>query len=369
VNPVVLQIASGNAFFIGMTLTVIAFVLRLWLSHRIAVVLLMAGWLAGLSLVIVSANPMSWWLYGFWLAFAAGVRVLFIRGTAASRAAATIAFASLSLSLCLIELPYRLAQPVTVFTNQPVYVVGDSLSAGIQPGERVWPAVLSDLTHLRVINLARPGATLETARDQANRIDTANAVVILEIGGNDILGRATPGEFYRQLDRLLARLKQGNHRLVMFELPLLPFWNAYGRYQRVLAEKYRVTLIPKGRLAAVLGSPGGTRDGLHLSQKGHNRLARTVARLLRIEKPVQVSRGAPFTVAARSAPTAPEGSGLPKESMPDHPHGQARRAGKAGGEDQKNDHHQVFPLIARQVREQQLAGSFDDIISHSRFRV
>ena len=58
-NPVVLQIASGNAFFIGMGLTVLAFVLRLWLNGRIWVSLLTIAWLLGIGLVILSATPMS----------------------------------------------------------------------------------------------------------------------------------------------------------------------------------------------------------------------------------------------------------------------------------------------------------------------
>jgi acyl-CoA thioesterase I len=289
VNPVVLQIANGNAFFIGMGLTVVAFALRLWLNSRVAISLLTVGWLIGISLVILSSTPMSYWLYGLWLAFCVAVRIIFIiRMSFQLKASTIIAFTFLSLSLCLTELPYRQAQPVTVFTNQPVFVLGDSISAGIGGKERVWPVLLGDLSHLKVINLARPGATIETALDQASQIKTVNAVVIVEIGGNDLLGHTDHRAFYEQLDKLLGRLKKGNHRIVMFELPLLPFWNAFGTDQRVLAEKYRVTLIPKICLAGVFGSKGTTLDGLHLSQHGHNKLARAVLGLLRIEKPVEM---------------------------------------------------------------------------------
>lgn len=127
---------------------------------------------------------------------------------------------------------------------------------------------------------------VKTALDQAGQIKAVNAVVIVEIGGNDLLGHTDRRTFYGQLDTLLGKLKNDNHRIVMFELPLLPFWNAYGTNQRVLAEKYGVTLIPKSCLAGVFGSKGATLDGLHLSQNGHNKLARAVFGLLRIEKPI-----------------------------------------------------------------------------------
>ena len=282
-NPVVIQLANGNAFFIGMGLTVIAFALRLWLKGRVWVSLLTIGWLVGISLVVLSATPMSFWLYGLWLGLCVVVWVAFIvRAPFQLLASTIIAFAFFSLSLCITELPYRMVQRVTVFTNQPVFVLGDSISAGIGTRERAWPAVLGDLSHLKVINLARPGASIETALDQASHITVTNALVIVEIGGNDLLGHADSRAFYGQLDKLLGRLKKGNHRIVMFELPLLPFWNAFGSDQRVLAEKYGVTLIPKSCLTKVIGSKGDALDGLHLSQKGHNALAKSVYGFLKI---------------------------------------------------------------------------------------
>ena len=254
-NPIVLQIASGNAFFIGMGLTVVAFALGLWLNSRVSSVLLTVGWLVGISLVTLSATPMSWWLYGLWFGLCVGVRMAFLAQTTFQLKASTIiAFASFSLSLCLIELPYRWVQPMTVFTNQPVFVIGDSISAGIGSKERVWPAVLGDLSHLKVINLARPGATLETALDETGQIKAVNAVVVVEIGGNDLLGHTDRRTFFEQLDKVLARLKQGKHRIIMFELPLLPFWNAFGEAQRVLADKYGATLIPKSCCMSIFGA-------------------------------------------------------------------------------------------------------------------
>jgi acyl-CoA thioesterase-1 len=288
VYPVVLQIANGNAFFIGMGLTVVTFGLRLWLGGRVWVSLLTVGRLVGICLVLLSATPMSWWLYGLWLVLCIGAQItIAVRASFTSRTLAVLTLAFLSLSLCVAEWSYCRPPSIAVFTNQPVYVVGDSLSAGIGDRERVWPIVLGDLSRLKVINLAHPGATIETALDQAAQIDTRDGVVIVEIGGNDLLGHTDRRTFYRQLDGLLRRLKQGNRRIIMFELPLFPFWNAFGEAQRALAKKHGVTLIPKRYLAGILGTRGATVDGLHLSQHGHNKLAGTVLEILRVERPVE----------------------------------------------------------------------------------
>ena len=73
-----------------------------------------------------------------------------------------------------------------------------------------------------------------------------DGVVLLEIGGNDVLGSTSARDYERDLDKLLGLLTAPNRQIIMFELPLPPFYNEFGRAQRHVAEKYRVLLlIPK----------------------------------------------------------------------------------------------------------------------------
>lgn len=69
----------------------------------------------------------------------------------------------------------------------------------------------------------------------------------------------------------------------MFELPLCPFQNAYGEAQRSIAAKHHALLLPKRCFAAILGMKDGTIDGLHLSQQGHDAMARMIAGVVRKE--------------------------------------------------------------------------------------
>jgi len=281
-NPFVLQIANGNIFFTGMGMTVIAFAFRLWLNDRVSISLLTITWLVGISFVILSATPLSFWLYGLWFVLCIAVRIISnIRLPSRLKVAIVVIFALFSLALCLGEIPYHLPPSITVSRDQPVFVLGDSLSAGIGTKERAWPDVLGDVSHLKVTNLAQPGAIVETALLQADGITATNALIILEIGGNDLLGHTDSHTFYVQLDNLLGKLSNGNNRVIMFELPLLPFHNAFGRAQRILANKHEVTLIPKSYMTEVFSLKDGTLDGLHLSQKGHNALANSVSCLLK----------------------------------------------------------------------------------------
>ena len=67
----------------------------------------------------------------------------------------------------------------------------------------------------------------------------------------------------------------------MFELPLFPFCNGFGAAQRNLAKKYDAMLIPKHFMTDVFALSGGTLDGLHLSQKGHDALANSIRDLIK----------------------------------------------------------------------------------------
>jgi acyl-CoA thioesterase-1 len=177
----------------------------------------------------------------------------------------------------MAEAPYRRCPKVTVPEGTTVYVLGDSISAGVGTGDRCWPVVLGELTSFRVVNLAQPGATVKSALVQTKGIKESRAVVIVEIGGNDLLGETAAAEFRDTLDTLVSSLRANQHQILLLELPLFPFKNAFGRAQRDVVSKYGVAMLPKRCLAAALGAQNGTLDGLHLSQAGHNALAGILA--------------------------------------------------------------------------------------------
>jgi acyl-CoA thioesterase-1 len=127
-----------------------------------------------------------------------------------------------------------------------------------------------------VTDLSRVGATVASALRQAEGLPQEGGMVLLEIGGNDLLGSASAAEFARDLERLLARVCGPGRVVLMFELPLPPFSNEFGRAQRRLASQYGVVLVPKRIFLAVLTGEGMTLDSVHLGRQGHERMAETV---------------------------------------------------------------------------------------------
>ncbi|MEI6972079.1 MAG: GDSL-type esterase/lipase family protein [bacterium] len=274
-----IRFADGSPFFAGIVLSILSVVAGMFCGRWIIRRVLLITNVVGVILVVISATPQPLWMYAAWLValavvMVAGNRTAGILG--AIRKPMIVLFMLFSLIFILVEMPHRFMPRIPIPKDCPIYVVGDSVSAGIGTSEKTWPEVMSGISGRSVVNLAQAGAVITAAERQVQRIKETNALVLIEIGGNDmLLFKMDSRKFYSQLDHLLAGL-QGKHRLAMFELPLFPFANGIGAAQRELADKYHVTLIPKKAMTTVFATSGATLDELHLSQKGHDMMARTV---------------------------------------------------------------------------------------------
>ena len=172
---------------------------------------------------------------------------------------------------------------IPVSRELPIVVIGDSLSAGINDGVDIpWPTRLDEIASVTVSNHAQAGATCRSAIKQLDDLPK-QCVVVVEIGGNDLLGGRSAAEFRADLDRLLTKVQSSEREVVMFELPLPPLFHGYGYGQRELADENNVGLIPRRLLASILFSEDATVDSIHLSNDGHQRLAERVASFLSLD--------------------------------------------------------------------------------------
>ena len=284
-NPLVLSFASGTTFFVGLALVLLAEGPLSRFRNRIVRPLLTVAAIAGIILVAISATPLPIWAYVIWT-IPAVVGLVLLSRPAPARGICLICEACLAastLALCLVEAPFHQRPTLDVPTGTTVYVLGDSISAGMGTKHLCWPVVLAETTPLRVVNLAQPGATVASAIIQARGISEPHSLVIVEIGGNDLLGGTDAETFRTKLDTLVSSLRSDQHDVLVLELPLFPFQNAYGRAQRDVVRKHGAAMLPKRFFARVLGTENGTLDGLHLSQPGHDAMAEIIANVLNQE--------------------------------------------------------------------------------------
>ena len=181
----------------------------------------------------------------------------------------------------VIESPWHITPRLTPANSRTLVVIGDSVSAGLGDNETdTWPNILARTHNIEVRDISHAGETAASALKRAEAEDIDAPVVILEIGGNDLLGSTSSVQFGRDLDALLAHVASPGRQLIMFELPLPPFCHEYGRIQRTLARKHEVALVPKRVFLSILAAGGSTVDSIHLSKAGHQRMAERVWQLV-----------------------------------------------------------------------------------------
>lgn len=267
---------SGDAFFVGWGLVVLASALYARGAKKSRVFLV--GILALIWLILADVIPVSP-QFRDWVLFLAILRILVGRKTLQPRGT-LILFAISVAPVCISELfnqwPIQHVAPKAA----SVAIIGDSVTAGLNAGDHTWPRQLAEATGRTVYDASQQGATVKSALTQLEKLDGRGDVLWIEIGGNDILESLPSDVYAERLDELLAAAMWRYKQVVLMEIPAPPGGGRYGATQRRLAAKYRLPLVPKRQFVGVLTSKGGTQDGVHLANAGHQQMAEVVQRAL-----------------------------------------------------------------------------------------
>lgn len=282
-NPLFIHLGSGAGFFSGMALGAVAVCLAYALPNRWMLAGCDIAVAAGMVLVGLSSTPLPPLVLPAW--FVATMTALIALHFRSTSPRARMIFAAPAILLCLVavalEAPHHVTPDPPAGPFNRLYVFGDSITAGVgrEDGPR-WPTLFQRNTGVEVVDLARSGARVNDMTRVADRAQLGAGLVLIEIGGNDMFRRTSVDAFQSELDELLSRVKGPGRAVAMFELPLVPFHAEMARAQRRVAAKHGIMLIPKHHFASVFAGSDATVDGLHLSGRGHQRMAQIVERVI-----------------------------------------------------------------------------------------
>jgi acyl-CoA thioesterase-1 len=150
------HIASGQAFFSGTTLILLAALSAFLTRGRWQAICRAILTCAGLVLIAVSSTPLPIWLYGVagvvtlgWIAVQSSSKTMIWR-SARLMASAVLAvwFAAIG-----FELPFHLMPVLPAIGNSPLFLIGDSLSAGIGGNIETWPKLFARRYHIDLRDL------------------------------------------------------------------------------------------------------------------------------------------------------------------------------------------------------------------------
>lgn len=164
-----------------------------------------------------------------------------------------------------------------------ILAFGDSLTLGVGTTKsNSYPAVLANLTGLKVINAGVSGETTDKGlvRLPLELARTLPDLIILIEGGNDILRNKNESVIKQNLKQMIALAKNRGIQVVLIGVPRKSvFYDAAPLYEE-LAEDFE--LVYDGTLIAdLLHNPSMKSDQIHFNDKGYHNMAQSIYTLLK----------------------------------------------------------------------------------------
>ncbi|MER8478264.1 arylesterase [Mesorhizobium sp. M0199] len=186
---------------------------------------------------------------------------------------------------------------------EPFTIVGfgDSLMAGygLGPGQGFTEKLQAALRAKGYdVTVANAGVSGDTTSGGLSRLDWSvpdgTQLVILELGANDMLRGVSPAIAEKNLDAMLAKLKQRKIAVLLAGMRAAPnlgadYQNAFDATFPRLAEKYGVPLYPFFLEGIAGQSVLQLEDGLHPNARGVDRIVEGI--LPSVEKTIEAIRG------------------------------------------------------------------------------
>jgi len=189
----------------------------------------------------------------------------------------------LAFTLVAIGCGEKVAQLPRLGANDVVVAFGDSLTYGTGAAEHEsYPAVLAELIGRRVVRAGVPGeVTAQGLRRLPAVLDEYQPrLVIVCLGGNDLLRKIDPSQIKRNLKAMLQELKRRGISTVLVGVPKPALLTSAADFYSDLAREFEVPY--EGEIVtSVLYASELKSDPIHPNARGYRKMAEALAKLLR----------------------------------------------------------------------------------------
>lgn len=169
--------------------------------------------------------------------------------------------------------------------DSTIVAFGDSLTFGQgAPINKSYPAQLELITGYKIINMGLSGDTATNGKDRIYTVVEEHSpdVVILSLGGNDMLRRNTTN-LKSDLSNIIEYLQSSKIKVILLaepkpEITLLGLKDA--TVYKEIAEKYKLFLL-ENKFSKYLANDTYKSDMIHLNELGYKKVAEDIAKDLK----------------------------------------------------------------------------------------
>lgn len=160
-------------------------------------------------------------------------------------------------------------------SEKPIVFLGNSITAGqgAESGED-FPTLIGKALNVPIVN---SGVSGDTTSDALLRIDkdvlSKNpSVVVVELGGNDLLAHEDIGTTNNNFDVILSKIKPTRAKIVILGINFFVFNQRYETSWRELAKKYDAIYVPN-ILEGIITDESLKFDDIHPNAQGYQKIA------------------------------------------------------------------------------------------------
>jgi len=170
-------------------------------------------------------------------------------------------------------------EPRQATSGTNVIAFGDSLVQGKGAArDKNWVSLLSQRYDVPILNKGKNGDTTSAALARLERDVLSNdpRVVLILLGGNDVLHRVPKATTFKNLSEMIDRIQQVGAAVVLIGVRGGLLLDSFDSAFESLALEKRTYFIPD-ILEGIFGNPPLLADQVHPNNQGHQRMADRIA--------------------------------------------------------------------------------------------